>query len=84
MSDKADKKHIFDDPKNIQRLLTGFYILCGALVIADFIIHRHTSLDWEKIPAFYALYGFMAYVLLVVLSNFLRKLVMREENYYDE
>ena len=84
MSENTDKKHMFDDPKNVQRLIKGFYGLCILLVVADFIIHRHTTLDLEKIPAFYAIYGFSAYVLLVVLSNLLRKLVMRGENYYDE
>ena len=84
MSDKAEKKHIVDDPKNVERLLNGFYVVCGLLVIADFIIHRHTSLDLEKIPAFYAIYGFVACVLLVVLAKIMRKVVMRGENYYDE
>lgn len=84
MSESNDKKHMFDDPKNVQRLIYGFYGICVLLVVAVFIVHRHTSLDLEKIPAFYAIYGFSAYVLLVVLSNLLRKLVMRGENYYDE
>ncbi|HBS26322.1 MAG TPA: hypothetical protein DD827_04215 [Gammaproteobacteria bacterium] len=84
MSKKAESSHIFDNPRNVQRLLKGFYAICIMLVIADFIIHRHTTMDWEKIPAFYAIYGFIAYVLLVALSNLLRKLVMRGENYYDD
>ena len=84
MSEDTDKKHIFDDPKNVQRLIRGFYVICALLVLADFVIHRHVSMGLERIPAFYAIYGFSAYVLLVVLSNLLRKLVMRGENYYDE
>ncbi len=84
MSEETDKKHIFDDPKNVQWLIRGFCAICVLLVIADFVIHRHISMSLEKIPAFYAIYGFGAYCLLVVLSNFLRKLVMRDENYYDD
>jgi len=84
MSDMNKKKYFFDNPRNVQRLVIGFYAICVLLVGADFIIHRHTSIDLEKIPAFYAIYGFAAYVLLVVLSVILRKLVKREENYYDE
>lgn len=84
MSGTDKKTHIFDNPKNIDRLLKGFYIVCILLVVADFILHRHTKMAWEEVPAFYAIYGFAAYVLLVVLSNILRKLVMRKENYYDE
>ncbi len=39
---------------------------------------------WENIPAFYAMYGFVACVLLVVLAKWMRKVVMRKEEYYDE
>lgn len=84
MSESTDKKHIFDDPKNVTRLLTGFYAVCALLVVADFIIHRHITVDWEKIPAFYAIYGFVACVVLVILAKVMRKGVMRSETYYDE
>ncbi|MCF6199451.1 MAG: hypothetical protein L3J67_08655 [Hyphomicrobiaceae bacterium] len=65
-------------------LLAVFYTICVLLVVADFLIHRHITMEWEKIPAFYALYGFVACVLLVVVAKLMRKIVMREENYYDE
>ena len=84
MSKKAKNTHIFDNPKNVQRLLYGFYAICALLVIADFIIHRHMTMEWEKIPAFYAIYGFTACVLLVVVAKLMRKVLMRKENYYDD
>lgn len=84
MSETDQKMHLFDKPKNVERLLKGFYAICILLVIADFIIHRHTTMLWEKIPAFYALYGFTACVILVVVAKLMRKVVMRKENYYDE
>lgn len=84
MSDKSENTHLFDNPRNVERLLKGFYAICAILVIADFIIHRHISMGWEKIPAFYAIYGFTACVVLVVLAKWMRKVVMREEDYYDE
>ena len=84
MTEKTEKKHIFDNPKNVQRLLTGFYVICGLLVVADFIIHRHVTMVWELMPGFYAIYGFVACVLLVILAKMMRKGLMREENYYDE
>ncbi|MDH5191154.1 MAG: hypothetical protein OEW89_07880 [Gammaproteobacteria bacterium] len=80
----SEKKYFFDKPENIKWIIRVFYSICLLLVIADFILHRHTTMAWEEMPAFYAIYGFAAYVLLVVLSNILRKLVMRKENYYDE
>ena len=64
-------------------LLRGFYALCGLLFVLDFIIHRHASRDWEQLPGFYAIYGFAAFVVLVLVAKLLRKLVMRKEDYYD-
>ncbi len=84
MSAPDHKEHLFDKPENIERLLKGFYAICILLVIADFVVHRHISLPWEKIPAFYALYGFVACVVLVVIAKAMRKVVMRKEDYYDE
>ena len=84
MSETDKKTHIFDNPRNVERLLKGFYAICILLIIADFVIHRHTMMEWEKIPAFYAIYGFAACVLLVVVAKIIRKVVMRKENYYDE
>ncbi len=80
----SEKLYFFDKPENVKRVLKGFYICCVLLVAADFIVHRHTGFDWEKIPAFYAIYGFAACVLLVLAARELRKLVMRKEDYYDE
>jgi len=84
MSDKNQKIYLFDKPENVKRLLTGFYAICVILVIADFIFHRHIGFSWEEMPAFYAIYGFAACVVLVVIAKKMRKLVMRKENYYDE
>jgi hypothetical protein len=82
----GDKKKIllFDRPENVARLLKGFYAICILLVLADFILHRHIGFDWEKIPAFYAIYGFVACVLLVVVAKRMRNVLMRKEDYYDD
>ncbi len=84
MSDEKEKTYIFDRPENVERLLKGFYAICILLVLVDFVVHRHIGFGWEKIPAFYAIYGFVACVLLVVLAKKMRNVVMRKEDYYDE
>lgn len=84
MSGDKEKIHLFDRPENVDRLLKGFYAICILLVLADFIAHRHIGFDWEKIPAFYALYGFVACVLLVVVAKRMRNVLMRKEDYYDD
>jgi len=84
MSNEKEKTYFFDRPENIQRLLKGFYGICILLVLVDFVVHRHTGFSWEKIPAFYAIYGFVACVVLVVVAKKMRNIVMRKEDYYDE
>lgn len=84
MSNEKEKEHLFDRQENVERLLKGFYAICVLLVLADFVFHRHTGFNWEKIPAFYALYGFVACVLLVVIAKKMRTVLMRKEDYYDE
>jgi purine-cytosine permease-like protein len=84
MNEKSNKKYLFDNPGNIERLLRSFYAICIILVIVDFFVHRHVEMWWEKIPAFYALYGFVACVVLVIVAKMMRTVVMRKEDYYDE
>lgn len=83
MQDPEEKLYLFDKPENVSRLLRGFYLVCAILFLLDFILHRHISIRWENIPAFYALFGFIACVVLVLLATEMRKLVMRKEDYYD-
>lgn len=59
------------------------YAACILLVIADFLVHRHISTDIERVPAFYALYGFAALVGVVMAAKGLRLLVKRDEGYYE-
>jgi hypothetical protein len=78
MKHPDEKQYLFDKPENVNRLLRGFYAVCGLL-----FVHRHASRDWEQLPGFYAIYGFVAFVMLVLVAKLLRKLMMRREDYYD-
>ena len=79
-----EKKHLFDNPKNVKRLLMIFYALLGVLLAIEFFIHKHTYFTWEEWHGFYAVYGFVACVCLVLVSKYvLRPLVKRRESYYD-
>jgi len=80
----GDKKHMFDNPRNIKRVIYGLYIVCGLSVFAEFFIHRHVDHPWEALFGFYSLYGFVACVILVLVAKELRKMIMRSEDYYDD
>ena len=72
------------DKPEVKRLIRRvLYAVCVLLVVADFVVHRHISTDIERIPAFYPLYGFIALVGVVMAAKGLRRLVKRDEDYYD-
>ncbi|MCM2286332.1 MAG: hypothetical protein NDI81_16230 [Desulfobacula sp.] len=89
-----EKKHVFDDPRNVKKLLKIFFSSVVILLILDgfyivlsktHVIHSHMNYQWEGFWGFYAFYGFVACVILVLVSKYiLRPLVKREEDYYDK
>lgn len=84
MNKQDEPQDFFDKPQNIKLMLRVFYGICVVLVLVDFIVHRHIYHSWEKIPAFYAIYGFVGCVVLVLVAKEMRKFLMRKEDYYDE
>ena len=76
--------HFFDKPENVKKVLGLFYVSLLVLIIMDLFIPKDPHLSWEAFPAFYATYGFVACVALVLGAKYiLRKMVKRKENYYD-
>ena len=84
MAEQHEPNGFFDKPENIKKMLNVFYVICGLLVVIDFIVHRHIYHSWENIPAFYAIYGFVGCSLLVFVAKWMRTFLMRKEDYYDE
>ena len=80
-----ERKHVFDDPRNVRRVIWGICIACALSVLAQFVVHIHVEHPWEGLFAFHGLYGFVSFVVLVILAKeVLRRIVMRREDYYDE
>ena len=81
---KDSEKHFFDDPHKVKLTLRLFYGICVALLLLDFSYQRHVIHSWEDVFGFYGLFGFVACVLLVLGAKELRKVLMRNEDYYEE
>lgn len=77
-------QHFFDRQKNTIRVLWIFHVLCAALLIIDFVYHRHSMHALEDLWGFYAFFGLVACVVLVLVAKQLRKLVMVDERYYGD
>ena len=67
----------------VRIVLYSLYACCGALLVVDFIFHRHSMHPWDSWRGFYPVYGFVGCTLLVLIAKLLRKLVKRPENFYD-
>jgi hypothetical protein len=80
---QSDKPGIWDKRRNVWRLLAVFFVCCAALLLADLVVHRHLEHAMESLFGFYAVYGFVACVILVLAAKQLRKMVMRDEDHYD-
>jgi len=66
--------------KHFTRIIIIISIL---LVLIDFTIHRHAYFALEEIYGFPALFGFVSFVFIVLVGKWLRKILMRKEDYYD-
>ena len=83
MDEPVQKQHLFDNPRNVSLVIRGLYVVCALLFLLDFVVHRHVVREWEGFTGFYAIFGFIAYVTIVLTAKLLRKVLQRKEEYYD-
>ena len=69
--------------KLAKTLIIGLYIICAALLLVEFLYHRHGHFDFELWFGFYAGFGLLAYLFIVLSATQLRKWLQRSEDYYD-
>ena len=62
------------------------YIVLILVIIADFFIPRHEiHFIGDQIPGFWSLFGFVACVMIILISKWIGSLgIMQDENYYNE
>jgi len=81
---EPEKKYLFDKPRNVKILFVSFYSSLFVLLCIEFLVKKHPYFPWEEWPEFYAVYGFVACVVLVLVAKYiLRPLMKRREDYYD-
>jgi hypothetical protein len=81
---QADKKHWLDDKGNVDKIFYALCAICAGLFLADAFYVKHAHFESEGAFGFYAVFGFVACVLLVLAAkHVLRTIVRRDEDYYD-
>ncbi|HIA99123.1 MAG TPA: hypothetical protein EYO30_03915 [Gemmatimonadetes bacterium] len=77
-----------DKPKAVRRFFFAVYLICGALLVAEFLLfgvenaHPH-PLEESMRFLVYPIYGFISFWLLVLIAKPMRKLLIRPEDYYE-
>ncbi len=80
---KDEKRYWLDDPGNVTKIVWALVALCILLFFADGFYEKHGQFPVEHLFGFYAIFGFVVYVGLVVVAKWLRTYLMRSEDYYD-
>ncbi|HWP56792.1 MAG TPA: hypothetical protein VNL14_02775 [Candidatus Acidoferrales bacterium] len=78
-----EKHYWLDNPRNVERIFWSLVGLCVLLTVPDLFYAKHGHFFWEEWPGFYGIYGFISCVGLVLLAKQLRKVLRRDENYYE-
>jgi hypothetical protein len=82
---KGFLERFFEDPDLKKKFTRVFYPFLGLLVILDLLVHKeHVTFLWDRIPGFWSVYGFIATVVMIVVSKAIgHAWLMKSEDYYD-
>ena len=89
----SDQNEDFSAYSPLARLLARvarpglFWVLVAACILVlllGYTFTWHGEFEMENINGFYAVFGFVAFVTLVILSALLRLIVSRPEEYYGD
>jgi len=77
------KRYWLDRPENVTKLYRAAWVIGLGLIALELTMQRHEALALAGWFAFYALFGFVACVALVLTAKALRRLLKRREDYYE-
>ncbi|MBN4083083.1 hypothetical protein JYU08_00190 [bacterium AH-315-B06] len=80
----GDRKYWLDRPGSIDKIYWALCALCALLFIADAVYVKHPTFAVEAWFGFFAIFGFVFSVGLVLSAKQLRRILIRKEDYYDD
>lgn len=78
-----ERKRWLDEPRNVDKIFYTLCTVCALLGLADLFYEKHVHYSWESWFGFYGVYGFVCCVALVLSAKEMRKVVKRDEDYYE-
>lgn len=79
-----NQEHWLDNPKNVQKLWHGFLLTLALTVIIGVLVDLHPHFAIERWPGFYAIFGFLTCLVMIVVAKGLGLLLKRPDSYYDQ
>lgn len=81
--ENGEKRYWLDDMRNVRKIFWALVVVCFALMLSDLFYHKHIEYEFENWFGFFGFFGFILSFILVLTSRELRKILMRDEDYYD-
>ena len=75
-------EHWLDDPLNVRKLWRGFLVVLALTVIAGAFVDLHPHFEIESWFGFYAAFGFITCLLMIVGAKALGLLLKKPDSYY--
>ncbi len=72
-----------EDPRVGNWLFRALIVVCVVLLLLTPLAHHEVHFAWEDWFGFFAAMGFVAYAFIVFAGKAVRKVLMRDEDYYD-
>jgi hypothetical protein len=83
MQPKHETARWLDDPGNVTKVYRSVWIACAALVLAELLIPVHAEVSAGDWFGFHGVFGFIACVALVIAAKWMRRILIRPEDYYE-
>ncbi|MBI4979422.1 MAG: hypothetical protein HZC28_18240 [Spirochaetes bacterium] len=66
-------------------IVTSCIVMAALIVLGIFVDKAHAHTEIEKLPAFWAVFGLAACIVIIVVSKLLGRIgVSKREDYYDK
>jgi len=72
-----------DRRENADKIHRGLWLACALFLFADLVYDKHAKFTVEAVFGFYGWYSFIVCIFLIFAAKYLRKLLIRPEDYYD-
>ncbi|HEX9275367.1 MAG TPA: hypothetical protein VGA51_03080 [Casimicrobiaceae bacterium] len=78
------EQHWLTRPETIRKLWRLFVAVLAAVVFVEVFVTHDAHFDVERLFGFYALFGFVACAVLIVLAKAIGVVLKRPDTYYDD